>query len=74
MIGEVSLEKLSKKRVFLKKIYLYLCFIFKKNVLRGLHLQTKFAQGKYLSVLKGEIFDVAVDLRNNSKTLENTSQ
>ena len=44
-----------------------MCFIFKKNVLRGLHLQTKFAQGKYLSVLKGEIFDVAVDLRNNSK-------
>ena len=44
-----------------------MCFIFKKNVLRGLHLQTKFAQGKYLSVLKGEIFDVAVDLRKNSK-------
>ena len=40
----------------------------KKNVLRGLHLQTKFSQGKYLSVLKGEIFDVAVDLRKNSKT------
>jgi len=36
--------------------------------LRGLHLQTKFAQGKYLSVLKGEIYDVAVDLRKNSKT------
>ena len=42
-------------------------FHLQKNVLRGLHLQTKFAQGKYLSVLKGEIFDVAVDLRNNSK-------
>ena len=40
----------------------------KKNVLRGLHLQTKNAQGKYLTVLKGEIFDVALDLRKNSKT------
>ena len=39
----------------------------KKNVIRGLHLQKKFAQGKYLSVLKGEIFDVVVDLRKNSR-------
>ena len=40
----------------------------KKNVIRGLHLQRKKSQGKFISVLKGEIFDVAVDLRNNSKT------
>ena len=40
----------------------------KKNVLRGLHLQLKKPQGKYISVLKGEIFDVAVDCRRNSKT------
>ena len=40
----------------------------KKNVLRGLHLQNKFSQGKYLTVLKGLIFDVAVDLRKKSKT------
>ena len=40
----------------------------KKNVLRGLHMQTSFPQGKYLSVIKGEIFDVAVDLRKKSKT------
>ena len=33
-----------------------------------MHLQTKLAQGKYLSVLKGEILDVVVDLRRNSKT------
>ena len=39
----------------------------KKNVLRGLHMQTKYAQGKYLSVLKGEIFDTVVDLRKKSK-------
>ena len=40
----------------------------KKNVLRGLHLQNKKTQGKFISVLKGKIFDVAVDLRKNSKT------
>ncbi|WP_440927885.1 dTDP-4-dehydrorhamnose 3,5-epimerase [Candidatus Pelagibacter sp.] len=40
----------------------------KKNVLRGLHMQTKFMQGKYVSVVKGEILDVAVDCRKNSKT------
>ena len=40
----------------------------KKNVLRGLHLQTKFSQAKFITVLKGKIFDVIVDLRKNSKT------
>ena len=40
----------------------------KKNVLRGLHMQTKFMQGKYISVVKGEILDVVVDCRKNSKT------
>ena len=40
----------------------------KKNVLRGLHLQTKFQQGKFVSVIKGKIFDVVVDLRKKSKT------
>ena len=40
----------------------------KKNVVRGLHLQTKESQGKFVSVLKGKIFDVSLDLRKNSKT------
>ena len=40
----------------------------KKNVLRGLHFQFKKPQGKHISVIKGEIFDVAVDLRKNSPT------
>ena len=40
----------------------------KRNVIRGLHLQTKESQGKFVSVIKGRIFDVAVDLRKNSKT------
>ena len=32
-----------------------------------MHIQKKFSQGKYLTVLKGEIYDVVVDLRKNSK-------
>ena len=40
----------------------------KKNVLRGLHLQTNKLQGKFVTVLRGKIFDVAVDCRKNSKT------
>ena len=40
----------------------------KKNVLRGLHLQTKKPQGKLLTVIKGEILDVSVDCRKKSKT------
>tara|TARA_B100000575_G_C22669591_1_gene408574 strand:- start:229 stop:588 length:360 start_codon:yes stop_codon:yes gene_type:complete len=33
-----------------------------------MHLQTKNSQGKFVSVLKGKIFDVIIDLRKNSKT------
>lgn len=40
----------------------------KKNVLRGLHLQTKNSQAKIITVTHGKIFDVAVDLRPKSKT------
>ena len=40
----------------------------KKKVLRGLHIQTKKLQSKIITVTHGKIFDVAVDLRKNSKT------
>lgn len=39
-----------------------------RSVLRGLHLQNPHPQGKLVSVLQGEVFDVAVDLRKNSPT------
>ncbi len=42
-----------------------------KNVLRGLHFQTKpYAQGKLIRCTKGKILDCAVDLRQNSKTFK----
>ena len=40
----------------------------RKNTIRGLHLQREKSQAKFVSVLKGKIYDVAVDLRKKSKT------
>lgn len=40
----------------------------KKGVLRGLHFQYTQPQGKLVRVIKGEVFDVAVDLRKDSPT------
>ncbi len=39
-----------------------------KGVLRGLHLQLKYPQGKLVRVIKGKVFDVGVDLRGDSPT------
>ena len=61
------------REMFIKK-YINKNFVFdiisysKKNVLRGLHIQTKNSQGKLISVIKGKVFDVGVDCRKNSKT------
>jgi dTDP-4-dehydrorhamnose 3,5-epimerase len=39
-----------------------------KGVLRGLHFQKAYPQGKVVQCLEGEVFDVAVDIRPQSKT------
>ena len=62
-LRELSLEKHLKKRLIFSLVSKS-----KKNVLRGLHMQTKKMQGKYLSVLKGRILDVVVDCRRKSQT------
>ncbi len=40
----------------------------KKGTLRGLHFQKEFPQAKLVRVIKGEVYDVAIDLRKNSTT------
>jgi len=58
-----------KNNLFENKKFIFWCMSkSKKNVLRGLHLQTKNQQDKFVSVIKGKIFDVALDLRSRSKT------
>ena len=40
----------------------------RRGVLRGLHFQKEFPQDKLVRVIKGEVYDVAVDLREGSET------
>ena len=58
-----------KNSFFQNKKFVFWCMSkSKKNVIRGLHLQKKFRQDKFVSVVKGKIFDVVVDLRKKAKT------
>ena len=58
-----------KNSFFKNKNFIFWCMSkSKKNVLRGLHLQKKNQQEKFVSVVKGKIFDVVLDLRKKSKT------
>ena len=62
------LREVFKRNYFNKNNIFTIVSKSKKNVLRGLHLQKKNSQDKLITVLKGKILDVAVDLRTNSKT------
>lgn len=57
-----------------KEVGIYVTFVqdnqsaSKKGVLRGLHFQKQYPQDKLVRVIRGAVFDVAVDLREGSKT------
>lgn len=62
-------KEVYQKKLLANKELIFDCVsVSKKNVLRGLHLQIKNSQAKFVTVIKGKIFDVAVDLRKNSNT------
>ena len=61
-------KELFKEKLIKKKFPFLISSFSKKNVIRGLHIQLKNSQGKLITVIKGKIFDVVLDLRLNSKT------
>lgn len=67
------LETFEKKR-YQKMLNINLDFVqdnhsrSQKSVLRGLHFQKENPQGKLVRVVRGEVFDVAVDIRKTSLT------
>ena len=68
MIQEVFLKKFLKKNIKSHNP-IFWCMSKSKNVLRGLHLQTQHSQEKFVTVVKGKILDVVVDLRKIQKLL-----
>lgn len=79
----ITLEKHADQRGFFMETYRELTFaqfgvhekfiqdnfsLSKKNMVRGMHYQIKNPKGHLVSVLRGKIFDVGVDLRKNSPT------
>ena len=61
-------RELIKQKNIKKKIIFTVYSRSKRNVLRGLHMQKKNMQDKFITVLKGKILDVVVDCRKKSKT------
>ncbi|MDA9814291.1 dTDP-4-dehydrorhamnose 3,5-epimerase [Candidatus Pelagibacter sp.] len=61
-------RELFNNKLINKKFPFDLISLSKKNVIRGLHLQIRKPQAKFITVLRGKIFDVVVDCRRKSKT------
>jgi len=61
-------KEINKNKIFNKNLIFDCLSHSKKNTIRGLHFQKKNSQGKFITVVEGEILDIAVDLRKKSKT------
>ena len=55
-------KELLRENKINKKFPFFVMSYSKKNVIRGLHLQQKNTQGKFISVIKGSIFDAVIDM------------
>jgi len=64
-------NKIDLNKYFKNSFIIDAISINKKNVLRGLHYQTKYQQAKLVYVIQGEILDIIVDLRKKSKNFYN---
>jgi len=67
-----SLRETFNDKKLKKKYDFEYCTTSKKNVLRGFHFQYRNQQSKFVTVLKGKILDVVIDLRKNSRTFGKT--
>ncbi len=63
-----NLRETFNDKILKKKFVFEYCTTSKKNVFRGFHFQTKNKQSKFVTVLKGKILDIVIDLRKKSKT------
>ncbi len=61
-------KEINKKKILNKNLIFDCLSRSKQNTIRGLHFQKKKPQGKFITVVEGEVLDVAVDLRKKSKT------
>ena len=61
-------ETFRKSKIYDKNLVFVYSVFSKKNIIRGFHFQHKQSQAKYITVMKGKIFDCVIDLRKNSKT------
>ena len=61
-------KEVFREKILNKKLIFDCLSYSKKNILRGLHMQLKKPQAKLITVVRGKILDVVVDLRKNSKT------
>ena len=65
-------KEVFREKILNKKLIFDCLSYSKKNILRGLHMQLKKPQAKLITVVRGKILDVVVDLRKNSKTFGKT--
>ena len=61
-------KEINKKKILNQNLVFDCLSYSKKNTIRGLHFQKRKSQGKFITVVHGEILDIAVDLRKKSKT------